>query len=60
MTTTPEMSDFTSIQQRINAAASGRPPKGLLPMVGGERLDMPKRLPFRLEHYLQLVDWSGR
>ncbi|WP_444959743.1 transposase [Microbulbifer sp. VVAC002] len=57
---TPEDSDYTSIQQRIRAVASGKQPKSLLPFVGGERLSMPKGLPFQLDHYLELVDWSGR
>ncbi|WP_444943600.1 transposase [Microbulbifer sp. ZKSA006] len=57
---TPEDSNHTSIQQRIRAATSGDQPKDLLPLVGGERLNMPKGLPFQLDHYLELVDWSGR
>ncbi|WP_444941269.1 transposase [Microbulbifer sp. ZKSA004] len=57
---TPEDSDYTSIQQRIRAGVSGKQPKSLLPFVGGERLSMPKGLPFQLDHYLELVDWSGR
>jgi len=60
MAKTPEDSDHTSIQQRIRAAISGEQPKSLLPFVGDERLNMPKGLPFRLDHYLELVDWSGR
>ncbi|WP_444917755.1 transposase [Microbulbifer sp. JMSA003] len=60
MAKSPEDSDHTSIQQRICAAISGEQPKELLPLVGGERLNMPKGLPFRLDHYLELVDWSGR
>ncbi|MCO1336925.1 hypothetical protein MO867_21595, partial [Microbulbifer sp. OS29] len=60
MAGTPEDSDHTSIQQRIRAAISGEQPKNLLPLVGGERLNMPKGLPFQLDHYLELVDWSGR
>ncbi|WP_444935237.1 hypothetical protein ACJJIW_11695 [Microbulbifer sp. JMSA004] len=57
---TPEDSDQTSIQQRVRAVISGEQPKELLPFVGGERLNMPKGLPFQLDHYLPLVDWSGR
>ncbi|WP_299585114.1 transposase [uncultured Microbulbifer sp.] len=60
MAKTPEDSDHTSIRQRIRAAISGEQPKSLLPFVGGERLNMPKGLPFQLDHYLELVDWSGR
>ncbi|WHI47294.1 hypothetical protein [Microbulbifer sp. VAAF005] len=60
MAKTPESSDHTSIQRRIHAATSGKQPKELLPLVGDERLSMPKGLPFRLDHYLELVDWSGQ
>ncbi|WP_444893990.1 transposase [Microbulbifer sp. TRSA001] len=60
MAKTPESSDHTSIQRRIHAATSGKQPKELLPLVGDERLSMPKGLPFRLDHYLALVDWSGQ
>ncbi|MCO1336501.1 hypothetical protein MO867_19395, partial [Microbulbifer sp. OS29] len=48
---TPEESDYTSIQQRIRAAISAEQPKSLLPLVGGERRDMLKGLPFQLDHY---------
>ncbi|WP_444932852.1 hypothetical protein [Microbulbifer sp. JTAC008] len=57
---TPGDSDFTLIQQRIRTAISSEQPKELLPLVGSERLNMPKELPFRLDHYLELVDWRGR
>ncbi|WHI47323.1 transposase [Microbulbifer sp. VAAF005] len=60
MAKTPEDSNHTSIQQRIRAAILGELPKELLPLVGGEPLNMPKGLPFQLDHYLELVDWSGR
>ncbi|WP_413662377.1 hypothetical protein ACG1BZ_14130 [Microbulbifer sp. CNSA002] len=56
MAKTPEDSDHTSIQQRIRASILDEQPKELLPLVGGERLNMPKGLPFRLDHYLDLVD----
>lgn len=35
-------------------------PKELLPFVGNPRQNMPKGLPFRLNDYLELVDWTGR
>ncbi|WP_216646272.1 transposase [Microbulbifer sp. THAF38] len=60
MAKTPEDSDNISIQKHIRAAILGEQPKKLLPLVGSERLNMPKELPFRLDHYLELVDWSGR
>jgi len=49
---TPEESNYTSIQQRIRAAVSAKQLKNLLPFVGGERLNMPKGLPFQLNRYL--------
>ena len=57
---TPEQSDFTSIQRRINAAKQGRQPKALLPFVGNERSELPKGLVFELQDYLTLVDDTGR
>ena len=67
MAKTPEKSDYTSIQQRINTAQAAhspnhlhQQPKGLLPFAGYPRQDSPKDLPFRLTDYLELVDWTGR
>ncbi|MES9900759.1 MAG: transposase [Sedimenticola sp.] len=70
---TPESSDYTSIHRRIQAikGTSGsdvlhqkteRPtqPPELQPFAGYPREPMPKGLPFRLEDYLELVDWTGR
>lgn len=59
---TPEASDHTSIQERIQAALVGNAeqPSHLLPFAGNPREEMPKGLPFRLEDYLELVDWTGR
>lgn len=63
---TPEDSDHTSIQRRIlclrnaiseNATAQ---PAQLLRFVGNPREPMPDGLPFKLDDYLELVDWSGR
>ncbi|WP_444944903.1 hypothetical protein ACJJIK_09675 [Microbulbifer sp. ZKSA006] len=56
----PEESNYTSVQQYIRAAVSSKQSKNLLPFVGGERLNMPKGLVFRLDHYLELVGWSSR
>jgi len=58
--TTPETSDFTSIQKRIKAAINGEQPTALLPFVGNERKEMPKGLMFSAKAYLQLVDDTGR
>jgi REP element-mobilizing transposase RayT len=63
---TPEQSDFTSIQQRIREVLAikqhEQPPEGprLLDFAGEERWDGPDGLPFSLDDYLDLVDWSGR
>jgi REP element-mobilizing transposase RayT len=68
MAQTPEESDYTSIQDRIQQlkpsskasnAQSGQP-EHLLPFVGSQKEDMPKGLAFDLKEYLQLVDWTGR
>ena len=60
MADTPEASEHTSIQYRINAAKSGKTPKRLMPFAGNLRADMPHGLPFRLTDYLELVDTTGR
>ncbi|WP_018233331.1 hypothetical protein [Thioalkalivibrio thiocyanodenitrificans] len=62
MAETPETSHHTSVRERIRAAlATGlTQPAHLLPFVGNPRQAMPKGLPFRLEDYLELVDWTGR
>ena len=59
---TPEESDYTSVQLRSISLLSSpdTQPKELLPFAGNPRNDMPKGLPFRLEDYLELVDWTGR
>ena len=64
---TPETSDYTSIRQRINKARTAQTPHSikqqppsLLPFAGYPRQDSPKGLPFRLNDYLELVDWTGR
>ena len=60
MADTPERSNFTSIQRRINAAKQGGQPKELLPFVGNDRHAQPKGLVFELQDYLRLVDDTGR
>ncbi|MEN8008651.1 MAG: transposase, partial [Candidatus Krumholzibacteriota bacterium] len=69
MADTPEGSDYTSIQRRINDLKSSTVDKGttdeapareLFPFVGNPRQEMPKGLPFALMDYLELVDWTGR
>ena len=66
MAESPETSDYTSAQKRIESAKAGNDPtqsnqpKKLLPFVGYPRQDMPTGLPFRLQDYLELLDWTGR
>ncbi len=64
---TPERSDFTSIQQRIKQSKSKPQPqtgsmsKEIPRLLGfSGRLDGNQGLPFSLDDYLNLVDWSGR
>jgi hypothetical protein len=64
---TPEQSEFTSIKERAHqiklnpgSTEQSNTPCGLLPFAGYPRQDMPKGLPFRLNDYLELVDWTGR
>ena len=59
MAESPEVSDHTLIQQRISAAKTGQQPKPLFPLVGNPKEPMPEGLPFLLQDYLELVDWSG-
>lgn len=60
MAKTPEASDHTSIQYRINAAKAGKSPKYLTPFAGNIKKDSPHGLPFHLADYLELVDITGR
>jgi len=73
MAESPEESDFTSIQERLQQIAQSRlidaptpadpvteQPVDLLPFIGGEHADSPRGIAFTLPDYLQLVDWTGR
>jgi REP element-mobilizing transposase RayT len=60
-------SAHTSIKRRCEQAEQAKQPNhknqqasGLLPFVGNPRAHMPNGLPFRLNDYLALVDWTGR
>lgn len=63
---TPESSEFTSAKERIVTAQKipeslePHQPASLFPFVGYSRQDMPAGLPFRLQDYLELIDWTGR
>ena len=52
MASTPEQSDYTSIQERIN-----QPDNNDLTAIDGSTDDA---IPFNLKDYLELVDWGGR
>ena len=55
---TPEQSDFTSIQERIQKAMKKQHCR-LLPFIDcTEKKDTA--IPFELQDYLELLDWSGR
>ncbi|MBT3022837.1 MAG: transposase [Candidatus Thiodiazotropha sp. (ex Lucina aurantia)] len=67
MAKTPEQSEYTSIAERTtklercrNRTNKANNPAGLLPFAGDPRKNLPKGLPFRLNDYLELVDWTGR
>jgi len=74
MASTPEQSDHTSIQMRIEhwKSRSEEPsedspvdednlqPDCLFPFAGNPRQPMPAGIPFDLLEYIQLVDWTGR
>ncbi len=62
MAKTPEKSDYTSIQERIenlSGSDTRKQPITLMPFRSqGQNPD--KALPYILHDYLELVDWSGR
>ncbi|MBL4631599.1 MAG: transposase [Paraglaciecola sp.] len=60
MAKTPETSDHTSIQMRINAAKKTRQPHNLLPFVGNPRQDMPKGIAYSFKDYCKLVEATGK
>ena len=55
---TPEMSDYTSIQERIQKVMS-KQPCTLLSFHDG-RCELEPQIPIEYNTYLDLVDWSGR
>ena len=76
MATTPENSDHTSIQTRVqhwqeqtsrsdssdnlDSVINSYQPVKLHPFIGNLQLDTPKGILFNLIDYVQLLDWTGR
>ena len=66
MADSPEASEFTSAKQRIDTAKNDpettepQQPTLLFPFAGDPRQDRPEGLPFQLQDYLALLDWTGR
>ena len=60
MADSPENSDHTSIQRRIQHAKEGRIPADLMRFQGNAHRDWFCGIPMRLEHYVELIDWTGR
>ena len=61
MAKTPEQSDYTSIQERIQKAMN-KQACTLLPFVNTAKSEAQEEtaIPFELNDYISLVDWSGR
>jgi uncharacterized phage protein gp47/JayE len=60
MAATPETSDYTSIQRRINSAIKDEQPVELIPFVGNVRLKMPNGVMFSVKDYIVLDEGTGR
>ncbi len=62
MADTPEESDYTSIQQRIEAAKKGEGniPEKLMRFQGAAKQDQADGIPCALKDYIELVDATGR
>ena len=62
MAETPESSDHTSIKLRLSKPSpnENNNQTSLHPFVGNPRKHMPEGLPFNLQDYIELVDWTGR
>jgi len=58
MAKTPEASEHTSIKRRIEELETKQ--STLFHFVGNIRENMPQGLPFALQDYIELVDWTGR
>lgn len=60
MAATPEASNHTSINQRIESAKQSTQPLNLSHFIGNPRDPMPQGIPFKLTDYIELVDLTGR
>lgn len=60
MADTPETSDYTSIQKRIEAAKKNNIPNNLLRFQGAAKQKQKPGIPCSLKDYLELVDATGR
>ena len=61
MATTPESSDYTSIQQRLGKAVHCAFHGELLPFAGDSRQDNAlQHIRYHFVDYIDLVDWTGR
>jgi hypothetical protein len=59
MATSPETSDYTSIQRRIHLVIKGEQPAELRSFVGDEHLNMRDGLMFSVQDYIMLVEDTG-
>lgn len=57
---TPESAGHTSIKRRIRAAKNNEQPRQLLPFVGDTQRSTINGLPYHLDDYLRLVDFTGK
>lgn len=61
MASTPESSDYTSIQQRLGKAVHCAFHGELLPFAGDSYQDNAQQhIPYHIIDYIELVDWTGR
>lgn len=61
MASTPESSDYTSIQQRLGKAVHCAFHGELLPFAGDSHQDNAQQhIPYHIIDYIELVDWTGR
>jgi REP element-mobilizing transposase RayT len=61
MATTPETSDYTSIQQRLGKAVHCVFHGELLPFAGdSHQNNVQQHIPYHFIDYIELVDWTGR